>query len=87
MVACTTNLFGELDQAVLRRFAFKVELFPLRPAKAAVLFEELLAPHLGGPLDAGSRRAVIGRAAAPVWAHPRGLRGGGAADGVRWREG
>lgn len=42
-VACTTNLFRDLDQAVLRRFVHKVELLPLLPHQAAFLWEA----HLG----------------------------------------
>jgi SpoVK/Ycf46/Vps4 family AAA+-type ATPase len=51
-VACTTNLFDDLDQAALRRFAFKVEFLPLRPEQAAALFDAHLAPLLPSPLGA-----------------------------------
>jgi len=42
-VACTTNLFHELDQAVLRRFTFKIAFLPLRPEQALALFRRTLA--------------------------------------------
>ena len=39
IVACTTNLKDDLDAASLRRFVFKIELRPLRPEQARVLFD------------------------------------------------
>jgi transitional endoplasmic reticulum ATPase len=43
VVACTTNLFRNLDQAALRRFSFKVPFLFLRPEQALRLFEKTLA--------------------------------------------
>ncbi|HEY4083993.1 MAG TPA: AAA family ATPase [Burkholderiaceae bacterium] len=36
---CTTNLFNELDEAALRRFAFKIRFKPLRPEQRLQMFE------------------------------------------------
>jgi SpoVK/Ycf46/Vps4 family AAA+-type ATPase len=47
LVACTTNLFRNLDQAALRRFTFKVPFQYLRPEQAGALFRASLA-ELGG---------------------------------------
>ncbi len=55
IVACTTNLREDLDMASLRRFVFKIELRPLRPEQARVLFELTLAR-----LGAGSQAARPG---------------------------
>lgn len=57
-VACTTNLFRDLDPAALRRFAFKVEFLPLRPEQALTMFEAHLAPLLASPLDPAGRSRV-----------------------------
>jgi hypothetical protein len=35
---CTTNLFEELDEAALRRFAFKVRFKPLKPEQREAMF-------------------------------------------------
>ncbi|MBA4344662.1 MAG: ATPase, partial [Methylibium sp.] len=35
---CTTNLFDELDEAALRRFAFKIRFKPLRPEQRETMF-------------------------------------------------
>jgi len=44
---CTTNLMSKLDQASLRRFAFKVRFDPLKPEQRVAMFsQELL--RLGG---------------------------------------
>lgn len=48
---CTTNLFDDLDAAVLRRFQFRVQFDALLPDQASALFEEtfsLAAPHALG---------------------------------------
>lgn len=45
-VACTTNLFRDLDQAALRRFTFKVEFLAPKPEQLPALF----AAHLGALL-------------------------------------
>ncbi len=39
VVACTTNLWRDLDEAALRRFVFKVEFKFLRPEQAMTLFQ------------------------------------------------
>jgi SpoVK/Ycf46/Vps4 family AAA+-type ATPase len=44
VVACTTNLFSDLDPAVLRRFTLKVELGFASPEQALLLFRAHLAP-------------------------------------------
>jgi hypothetical protein len=54
VVACTTNLFSELDPAVLRRFTFKVEFGYLGPEQAMTLFEDLVSSLGGGALDAAT---------------------------------
>jgi len=36
---CTTNLFQELDEAALRRFAFKIRFMALRPEQRLLMFE------------------------------------------------
>lgn len=59
-VACTTNLFRDLDPAALRRFAFKVEFRPLRPEQALTMFDAHLARFLAEPLDGASRAVVAG---------------------------
>jgi transitional endoplasmic reticulum ATPase len=50
VVACTTNLWRELDQASLRRFVFKVELRFMKPEQAATLFRTAFADLLYEPL-------------------------------------
>ena len=50
ITCCSTNLFDDLDQASLRRFAFKVEFRWLRPEQAVGLFKALLVPLLGRPI-------------------------------------
>jgi SpoVK/Ycf46/Vps4 family AAA+-type ATPase len=53
IVACTTNLFRQLDAASLRRFTFKVPFDYLPPDKAARLFRQAFQSWLppDGPLD------------------------------------
>jgi SpoVK/Ycf46/Vps4 family AAA+-type ATPase len=63
IVACTTNLFRALDEAVLRRFTLKIEFFHVAPEGARALFDALLAPLLPRPLDAPERAAVADRLA------------------------
>jgi hypothetical protein len=62
VVACTTNLFRNLDQAALRRFTFKVPFDFLRPAQAEALFHSVLV-SLGGegqaPAGALARLAIL----------------------------
>jgi transitional endoplasmic reticulum ATPase len=54
LVACTTNLFHDLDQAALRRFTFKIPFLFMRPEQAQALFRQTLA-ELGGKGDADPR--------------------------------
>jgi transitional endoplasmic reticulum ATPase len=51
IVACTTNLFHDLDQASLRRFSFKIAFDYLRPDQAERLFRATLT-RLQGPATA-----------------------------------
>lgn len=44
---CTTNMINKLDQASLRRFAFKVRFDPLKPEQRVALFKQELL-RLGG---------------------------------------
>lgn len=44
---CTTNLMSKLDQASLRRFAFKVRFDPLKPDQRVAMFRQELA-RMGG---------------------------------------
>jgi SpoVK/Ycf46/Vps4 family AAA+-type ATPase len=44
---CTTNLMSKLDQASLRRFAFKVRFDPLKPDQRIAMFRQELS-RLGG---------------------------------------
>ena len=48
VVACTTNLFHELDQAALRRFSIKVAFDYLRPEQSSLLFRTVFANVLAG---------------------------------------
>ena len=52
VIACTTNLYRNLDQAALRRFVFKVEFKFLPPDKARLLYRTLLEPFLAAPPSA-----------------------------------
>jgi len=51
---CTTNLFEELDEAALRRFAFKIRFKPLTGEQRAAMFER----EAGVPPD-GEQRARL----------------------------
>jgi SpoVK/Ycf46/Vps4 family AAA+-type ATPase len=73
IVVCTTNLWGNLDAASLRRFVFKVEFRYLKPEGAARLLEtmfgvrartERLPPLAPGDFAAVARR--IGALGGPV---------------------
>ncbi len=77
VVACTTNLWDEIDPAALRRFLFKVELKPLDAAGLAVLVGEVLERAL----TPGERGAVT-RAMRRLAGGDRGGRGGGGATGA-----
>jgi transitional endoplasmic reticulum ATPase len=58
VVACTTNLVEDLDEASLRRFVFKIPFAHLRPEQAASLFERVFASSLVEPLDDGGRASL-----------------------------
>lgn len=58
IVACTTNLKEDLDAASLRRFVFKIELFPLRPEQARALFDATL-KRRGAPPQSAEDGAMI----------------------------
>ncbi len=58
IVACTTNLVEDLDEASLRRFVFKIPFAHLRPEQAASLFERVFASSLAEPLDAAARASL-----------------------------
>lgn len=45
---CTTNLFGDLDEAALRRFTFKIQFKPLKPEQRERMF---VAEALDGDAD------------------------------------
>lgn len=50
IVACTTNLWRDLDEASLRRFVLKLEFRYLKREQALVLFRSVFAPLLKSPL-------------------------------------
>lgn len=50
VVACTTNLVDDLDEASLRRFVFKIPFRYLDPGQAARLFESTLGERLAQPI-------------------------------------
>lgn len=52
VVACTTNLVHELDEASLRRFVFKIPFGFLGAEQAATLFESVFAGHLDRAMTA-----------------------------------
>ena len=49
---CTTNLMSKLDQASLRRFAFKVRFDPLKPEQRVALFKQELVRFGGDESEA-----------------------------------
>ncbi len=51
VVACTTNLWHEIDQAALRRFVFKLELGYLSGGQSRLLFRELFGQQAPNELD------------------------------------
>ena len=61
IVACTTNLYRDLDQASLRRFTFKIGFEFLDPARCVLLFRGLLAPWLREPVDEAVLLRALGR--------------------------
>jgi SpoVK/Ycf46/Vps4 family AAA+-type ATPase len=52
---CTTNLFGELDEAALRRFAFKIRFMALLPEQRLRMFER----EAGVPPDDAQRERLL----------------------------
>jgi SpoVK/Ycf46/Vps4 family AAA+-type ATPase len=58
IVACTTNLMDDLDEASLRRFVFKIPFGYLRPEQAAGLFDKVFSPLLAAPLDEAARAGL-----------------------------
>jgi SpoVK/Ycf46/Vps4 family AAA+-type ATPase len=59
VVACTTNLWRDIDEAALRRFVFKVEFRFLRPEQAQALFRAFFPEAVPGSeemIDARLRR-------------------------------
>ncbi len=60
VVACTTNLWKELDEAVLRRFVFKIEFRWLGTTQACALFDTVFADLLDEPLDETAATRVRG---------------------------
>jgi SpoVK/Ycf46/Vps4 family AAA+-type ATPase len=63
IVACTTNLFEDIDQAALRRFTFRIAFESLSPDKARALLRRLLEGLALRPDDAdrASAEAAVGR--------------------------
>ncbi len=59
VVACTTNLWRDLDEASLRRFVLKLEFRYLRPEQALVLFRNMFAQVLKSPLRESDEQAVL----------------------------
>jgi SpoVK/Ycf46/Vps4 family AAA+-type ATPase len=58
VVACTTNLWKDIDQAALRRFVFKLELGYLSAERAVVLFRELFGRPWTAEVEANTRREL-----------------------------
>lgn len=56
---CTTNLMSKLDQASLRRFAFKVRFDPLKLEQRIAMFRQELV-RLGGMSAAAYRQHIYG---------------------------
>jgi len=52
LVACTTNLYEELDKAVFRRFALRIGFDYLKPEQAMAMFENGFGALLGGDVKA-----------------------------------
>lgn len=61
IVACTTNLFEDLDKAVLRRFTLRIGFDYLRPEQAEGLFQATLAPLLPPDAPAAPRPGALER--------------------------
>jgi hypothetical protein len=54
VVACTTNLFDTLDQAVLRRFALRIGFDYLKADQAVAMFGVAFGPLVGDGCDGSS---------------------------------
>jgi SpoVK/Ycf46/Vps4 family AAA+-type ATPase len=52
---CTTNLFDDLDEAALRRFAFKIRFKALKPEQRLAMFER----EAGAAPDDGQRARLV----------------------------
>ena len=55
---CTTNLFRDLDQALLRRFTFKIEFLPMTPEQRARMLAQEFAERVSG--EEARHRALDG---------------------------
>lgn len=59
LVACTTNLWQDLDEAALRRFTFKIEFKWLDAMQGLAVFRSVFGPLLARPLVEGDVERVI----------------------------
>lgn len=59
IVGVTTNLYDQLDPAVMRRLTYKIRFLPVRPEQALALFVAHLARFLDGPLEEPERAVVL----------------------------
>jgi SpoVK/Ycf46/Vps4 family AAA+-type ATPase len=55
---CTTNLFDRIDEAALRRFAFKIRFLPLTAAQRETMFVTEVLQGDAARLDASMRQAL-----------------------------
>ncbi|MDM4768241.1 AAA family ATPase [Pelomonas sp. SE-A7] len=55
---CTTNLFDELDEAALRRFAFKIRFHPLKATQRERMFAREALGGEGAPLSGEQRERL-----------------------------
>ncbi len=58
VVACTTNLWRDLDEAALRRFVFKVEFKYMRPEQSVTLFQAFFADAFASAGEGFIRREL-----------------------------
>jgi hypothetical protein len=58
VVACTTNLWRDIDEAALRRFALKIEFRFLRPEQSMTLFRAIFGEALAAPMAYEEEAAV-----------------------------
>ena len=59
LVACTTNLWQDLDEAALRRFTFKIEFKWLDGVQGLAVFRSVLGPLLDRPLAEGDVERLL----------------------------